>query len=131
MLILYGTLGILLIVLGIIVLKNKDSIFLYDITEKLKKKKSIIDKEKLSRFSGIGCIFVGIEIIMLYISFAIDNYMLFLSMRMVIAITLMYLVCSSQRYDATNFNEKGKIKFKTKLAMFFMCLIILFFTFGI
>lgn len=122
-------LGIILILLGIIVLKNEDSILLSDMLEKFKTKKAIIDKKGLSKFSGIGSITVGCEIICMCIALMCNNYLIYSSLRIVIAITLVYMLCLSQRFDKTNLNDKGKIKLKTKIIMFILSLIIFLITF--
>lgn len=123
------SLGILLILLGIIVLKNKDSVLLYDMIENLKKEKAIIDKEGLSKFSGIGSIIIGLEIISMCIALKWSNYLVYSSFRIAIAITLVYMLCASQRFDATNFNDKGKIKSETKIVMCILSIIIFGITF--
>lgn len=99
--------------------------FLYkDLLTKVKKKKSIIDKEGLKIFSGIGLIVMGIEMLLLTAFAYFKMYELASFCSFAICFTSIYMFGASQRYDSTNYVD-GKMKLKTKIAIVFVSILIL------
>lgn len=126
--IVYLALSIILIVLGVISILRPNGILLHDMIEKIKGKISIIDKDGLSKFCGIGAITVGIEILLLGVCYYYLGNSFYAPARITIGITLCYLFAQSQRYDSTNY-ENGKMKKKTKKIICFVSFFIMFFIF--
>lgn len=127
--IVYLALSLILIVLGVISIIKPNGILLHDMIEKIKGKISIIDKEGLSKFCGIGAITVGVEIFLLGLCFYYLGNPFYAPMRVAIGLTLCYLFAASQRYDSTNYEADGKMKKKTKKIICFVSFFILFLIF--
>ena len=124
--IIYIVLSLFLIAIGVISILRPNGLLLHDMIEKIKGKISIIDKEGLSKFCGIGAITVGIEIFLLGVCYYYLGNSYFTPMRIAIGITLCYLFAASQRYDSTNYEEDGKMKKKTKkIICFISCFIMI------
>lgn len=111
------TLSLILFVVGILSIAGKSKFLSKDMLEGIKMKKSIIDEKGLDIFAGVGCFFIGFEILALGIVGNLGYNYAFRIISYALCFTIIYIFAGSQRYDITNFDANGKLKIKTKIAI--------------